>query len=368
MATLYVVEQGTRITKDGGELVLTRAGHPVKRSRLGELDHIVLAGSVEMSAGAIHACLRLGIDVALVTLNGRYRGRLCGPESRHGRRRVAQYRAILDEERRAAVAQSIVRGKIFNQRSLLLRHQRRLRSDTVANAIAGMRRMLARLDRATQVSEIMGFEGQASALYFGCFGELISNPQFSFSGRNRRPPKDPVNAVLSFGYALLLTHVDGLVRTAGLDPAVGMLHEIHDGRPALTLDLMEEFRPLIIDRLALRLTNRAQLHPSDFRDHPSVDPDEILAEPEQPDEAERTVALDDGTGGGEEEGSDRGVYLGETGRRIVIAAFLSRLRERLYYPPRAKSYQLGDITKFQVQALASAIEDPTVPYIPFVPR
>jgi CRISPR-associated protein Cas1 len=201
---------------------------------------------------------------------------------------------------------------------------------------------------------VRGLEGMAAAHYFGQFGKLLLSSELTFHGRNRRPPRDPINACLSFGYALLGNVVETEVLRCGLDPLVGFFHLPHPGRASLALDVLEEFRPFV-DALVLRLVNRQQLGPVDFERRGGPELVELLAA-ESPQETE--AASEDGA---------EGVYLSDSGRRVFLAEFFRRLRERLFYPPRHGSFELRDVVREQIYHLARVIRGEEESYTAFVP-
>ena len=216
-------------------------------------------------------------------------------------------------------------------------------------------RLLAEQARTeADLDRLRGLEGMASALYFGQFGKLLLNTDLTFAGRSRRPPRDEVNACLSFGYTLLGNVVETEVLRCGLDPMVGCFHQPQDGRASLMLDVLEEFRPFV-DTLVLRLINRRQLGPLDFERRGGPELDAILAE------SADIEGPDMGEGGGE------GVYLADPGRRVFLAEFFARLRERLHYSPRQGAWELRDIVREQAYHLARVVEGRDPEYVPFVP-
>ncbi|MBI4576711.1 MAG: CRISPR-associated endonuclease Cas1 [Planctomycetes bacterium] len=365
MGSLIITELGTTLAAQGDLFLVKRANVAVRQVRVQDVGQVVLLGPIEITSHAIAGCLRRGIDVVFLTGAGRYRGRLVGPPSRNAPLRLAQFRAAADPAAALGLARGIVRGKVHNQRNLLLRVQRTLRDDSVADALSGMRRLGERIDAAAGLDVLRGLEGQAAALYFGVFGKTLRNPAFSFSVRTRRPPRDPVNACLSFGYTLLGVVTESIVLGAGFDPLIGFFHQPDYGRPSLVLDVIEEFRPLVVDHLVIRLVNRRQLAPEDF-EHPAPRDeavDDPLAVPDDPDEA--PAAAPPATGGGEDA---RAVYLSGSGRRVFLGAFFKRLRETHYYPPRSGTYDFRDIIEQQVYAIARVVEGKAAGYVPFVPR
>jgi CRISPR-associated protein Cas1 len=264
-------------------------------------------------------------------------------------------RRALEPEFCVRVSRAIVSGKIMHQRKLLLRAQRQLRDADLAVILGRMRLLSEQTARAQDLDTLRGVEGMAAALYFGQFSKLLKNRDLAFSGRNRRPPRDPVNACLSFAYALLGTIAETEVLRSGLDPLVGFFHQPLEGRPSLMLDLLEEFRPMM-DTLVLRLINRRQLGPLDFERRGGPELEEILAEDvDTASEPEREAP------------ESEGVYLADTGRKVFLVEFYRRLRERLYYPPRQGAFELRDIIREQAYHLARVIQDEEPEYVPFVP-
>jgi CRISPR-associated protein Cas1 len=216
---------------------------------------------------------------------GKFKGRLSPPFSKNALLRLAQYRAHTDMSRRCELARRFVIGKLSNQRTILQRYNRRQSDTEMSHAIdqvadllyqlttlpvaeAGSIRPLASGDNrieGTPLESILGMEGAGSAAYFSCFGKLIANPeQWPFVGRIKRPPTDPVNSLLSFGYSLLTSQVASAVQLVGFDHFVGYLHSSFYGRPALALDIIEEFRPIIVDSVVLTMLNKRMLTTDDF--------------------------------------------------------------------------------------------------------
>ena len=283
MHILAITEQGTALNVEGETLLLSRGQKVMRRVRLAEINQVLLFGRVEISSGAIAALARRQVDVVFLTQRGNFRARLQGRYSPQAALRLAQLQRALEPEFCVRVARSLVAGKIVHQRQLLLRAQRRLRDADLADVLGRMRLLAEECPREQDLDRLRGREGMAAALYFGQFGKLMladpgaDAPRLAFNGRSRRPPRDPVNACLSFGYALLASMVETEVLRCGLDPLVGFFHQPLHGRPSLVLDLMEEFRPLV-DSLVLRLVNRRQLGPLDFERRTGATLAEILAD------------------------------------------------------------------------------------------
>lgn len=269
--TVYVTTEGASLRKDGENLVVAVEDAERARVPLHMLASIVTFGAIYISPPLMQACASHGITIALLDRVGRFQARVEGPTSGNVLLRRQQYRV---SEKPDEIVRSFVCGKIANQRSVLMRalrdHGEEMASDRRAAVESATMRMAAILRRASfsnsGVDGLRGDEGEAAQIYFAVFDDLIraSDPEIRFRGRSRRPPLDPVNAVLSFLYTLLTHDCRSAVESVGLDPAVGFLHKDRPGRPSLALDLMEELRPPLADRLALTLFNRGQLRATDF--------------------------------------------------------------------------------------------------------
>lgn len=346
--TVAITEVGCSLHAEAERLVLRHGGHIVQTFLLAEVDQVLLFGPVEVTHHAIMALLRAGADLVFLTSGGSYRGRLIGRASRQVELRVAQYDRLRDPDLAFAIARAIVTGKIRNQRHQLLRAQSSLGDDTIAQALARLRFLAIDAQSARDREELLGIEGAAAAAYFPAFGRAIKNPLFSFSRRTRRPPRDPVNACLSFGYTLLGTMAEGEAAAAGLDPMLGAFHQPEYGRPSLALDLIEELRSVIVDAVTLRLINRRQLVPDDF-----ASPAEALGRDQL---AEDAVT------------PEEGVYLALKGRKIFLSELLKRLREEVYYPPLNATLTWREILRQQTYHLARVIRGQQERYVPFEPR
>ena len=270
--TLYVTTPEARLTKDGENLVAEVDNEERVRVPFHMLGSVVVFGSIYISPPLIQACAAGGIVLVLLSRFGRFQARVEGPVSGNVLLRRAQYRASDTPEE---IVRSILVGKIVNQRSVLQRAQRDYGDElepsgrkAMSVATNRLRHIVQRIsDSDDSIDRLRGFEGEAARLYFSVFGLLIrvTEPEMAFAGRNRRPPRDPVNALLSFLYTLLVHDCSSAAESVGLDPAVGFFHRDRPGRPSLALDLMEELRPVLADRLALSLVNRRQVRAKDFQ-------------------------------------------------------------------------------------------------------
>lgn len=269
--TLYVTTENAGLRKDGENLVVEIEGEEHARAPFHMLTSVVAFGCIYISPPLIGACAERGISLVLLSRVGRFEARIEGPAAGNVLLRRAQYRASDAPEE---LVHGFLVGKISNQRAVLMRALRdygeNMAVETkafITNATDRIARILRQVSLSSQnMEELRGAEGETANLYFGVFGHLTRSPDAAlcFNGRSRRPPLDPVNALLSFLYTLLTHDCRSAAESVGLDPAVGFLHRERPGRPSLALDLMEELRPAIADRLALSLINRRQLRAKDF--------------------------------------------------------------------------------------------------------
>jgi len=220
------------------------------------VEQIVLMGNPQITGDALVYALELGIPVHYLSVFGKYLGSALPGYSRNGQLRLAQYQVYGDEQRRLNLVKAIVTTKIHNQYNILYRYGQK------DNPLK-QRKQLVKEQKT--LNEVRGIEGLSAREYFACWSTIVGD-QWIFSGRNRRPPTDPVNALLSFAYGLLRVQVTAAVHVAGLDPYIGYLHETTRGQPAMVLDLMEEFRPLIADSLLFSVLSHKELKPQDFQE------------------------------------------------------------------------------------------------------
>ena len=296
MPTLYLTEDRALVRRDTEDCLLIQVpekrgeGGTViapafkKRIPLVKVDDVVVMGEVTMTSSALHMLLEKNIEIHFLGYYGQFKGRLTPGLSKNSLLRMAQHRAHNDLCKRGELARRFVIGKLSNQRTMLQRSNRR-QADPLfkqeIEQIGGIIRRLSTLStevgttytlatgdtgiEGTPIETILGMEGAGSAAYFNCFGNMLSDQQqWAFAGRVKRPPTDPVNALLSYGYALLTSQVASAVQIVGFDQFIGYLHSSVYGRPALALDLMEEFRPIIVDSVVLTLLNNRMLSKDDF--------------------------------------------------------------------------------------------------------
>lgn len=259
---LVVQTPGATVGRRGGEITVSLNGEIVRKLPSRQLRAVYLYGAVQLTAVAAQTFLELGIDVSFFAPSGRFLGLLRGLPASGVDARRGQYRLFDDERTCLGIAREIIRAKIHNQRVMLMRN-----GDAPESLLAQLAHLKDRAAKAMGMKELLGVEGMAAALYFEQFnGMLKVNDRriFEFHARNRRPPRDPVNALLSMGYSILCKEVTGICHAVGLDPFLGVMHQPRYGRPALALDLMEEFRPLIADSVAISMVNRSEVSRDDF--------------------------------------------------------------------------------------------------------
>jgi CRISPR-associated protein Cas1 len=268
-AVLYVQEQGSHVGKRSEHLVVRKDGQEVTRVPMHAIRQLVVFGNVQVSTQALETLVANEIPIAYLTGYGRFIGTFAPAERKNVGLREAQFRRFADPAECLSLSKAVVRGKLINQRALLMRSLRgdgdRGSDEPAARALADL---IRRLDSAATPETVLGLEGQGAALYFGEFGRFLrAQPPgrgFEFTSRNRRPPRDPVNALLSFAYAMLAKDCFAAVSTVGFDPYKGFFHSNRHGKPSLALDLMEEFRPVIADSVVLTLINNEMLTLDDF--------------------------------------------------------------------------------------------------------
>ncbi|MFO0695986.1 MAG: CRISPR-associated endonuclease Cas1 [Polyangiales bacterium] len=271
--TVYVTRAGATLRREGERLRVVSKDSPASDVSVHDLAQLVLMGNITVTPAALDLLVERGVDTVWLSGTGRYRGRIIGGPSRQVALRLAQFRALEDDVTRKRLARSFVRGKVRNQRTLLLQHARRHgESPAMEAARASMRLALTRLDDMEDLDAIRGLEGRCAVAYFAAFGDLLRTDELRFDGRNRRPPLDPVNALLSLGYTLVTSQVEAALGRVGLDPYLGALHAPLNGRPSLACDLVEELRAPLVDAFVVASINRRAFRPEDFEEAAAGEP------------------------------------------------------------------------------------------------
>lgn len=267
MGTVYITQPDAFIGKTDERLMVRANKQTLLDVPLIKVDGLVVLGRATISPAALSELLERQIPLSFLTGTGRFLGRLEPELTKNIFVRSAQWKAAGESEQALHVVQGLIRGKLKNYRNSLLRAQRDTNLD-LQPAITRLSQAIAPINLTKSIDALRGLEGAGSAAYFGSWHQLVRGDGFSFEARRRRPPTDPVNALLSFGYALLRHDVQGAINIVGFDPYLGYLHLERYGRPSLALDLMEEFRPLVVDAVVLAALNKRSLRTEDFQTEP----------------------------------------------------------------------------------------------------
>jgi CRISPR-associated protein Cas1 len=335
--TIYVTLQNAHLRLSNENLMIEHPDSPLRMVPLHHLQAIVVMGNVQLSSPLIVHCARNNIAVVWMDQYGRFQGRLEGNQSGNVLLRRAQHLALSDPDQTLSLARQFIAGKIQNQIQVLSRHLRDYPQNAapLEQAVTQLGHYLEQVPEARTLDDLRGVEGGASRVYFGHFDLLIrvQRETFRFQGRNRRPPQDRTNALLSFLYTVYSQEYASALEAVGLDYQVGYLHALRPGRPALALDLMEEMRPAFIDRFVISLINRRQVQPHHF-------------------ESPRQNA----------------VYLNLEGRRLVLQAYQERKRETVQHPDAAEPVPWAILPQLQARRLARVLRGDAPYYEPFIIR
>jgi CRISPR-associated protein Cas1 len=275
MATLYLLEQNTILRKTSDRLQVCQKSKAGKKSGhvtqdqinleipCADIDQVMLFGNIQITTQAWQELLQQGIEIALFSYSKRLFGRLVPARSKNIFLRIDQFRRFEDLPFKLKMSKMFVRKKIEGMQTILIRHQKHNPGTFNSEELGKIDQFLNHVEQALTPEQLLGIEGSTSAFYFQLFGRLFKAP-WRFNGRNRRPPKDPINAILSFGYVVLGGEIQSLMDGMGLDPFLGFYHTPTYGRPSLALDVLEEFRHILVDRLALNLFNLGIVNNEDF--------------------------------------------------------------------------------------------------------
>ena len=336
---LYVDEQGCAIKKTGKRLLVVKENDVLRDIPLIHLGQVVISGNVNLTTPAMQTLLHEGIPVVFLSAYGRYHGALTPQVSRNSLLRTAQHRVAINETRCLALSKAFVHGKLVNMRTMLQR--RKWQSPDSADAaleplianIKSIQVMEKRIHMATELPELLGIEGNASAAYFSAFNFMLKSKMgFDFQRRSRRPPADATNALLSFAYSMLTADLISAVQTVGLDPYIGFFHQLKYGKPCLALDLMEEFRPILADSVVITLINNRRIKPTDFTQ------------------------------------SHGGWYLKDNSRKVFYAAYETRKNETITHPVFKYKLTFRRAMELQVRLLAKYLTGEIETYTPLTIR
>ena len=335
--TLFVLSEDSYLALDG-ETVIVLAGEEKKgQFPLHTLENIFCFSYKGASPALMGKCARDGINLCFLTPRGRFLARVCGENQGNVLLRRTQYRMADDALQSCCVARNFLFGKVYNSRWSIERtrrdHALRVNDEKLGRASSLLAERLSALLQETDLNALRGLEGQTAAVYFDAFDDLILNQRetFAFTGRSRRPPLDPVNALLSFAYTLLANACAGALESVGLDAYVGFLHRDRPGRTSLALDLMEELRAVFADRFVLTLINNRELRPEHFDKQP---------------------------GGA--------VWLTDEGRKIFLSSWQKRLAEQITHPYLKEKIAWGLVPYVQALLLARYLRGDLDGYPPFL--
>lgn len=328
---MYVTEPGARIEKDYQRILVTKDDVVLMRTPVARISHIVLVGRVGVTTPALHALLREGVGLSLVSRTGKLLGRLMPPTGKNIPRRHAQYARAQDVSFCLEIGRAIAAGKLRNQRTMarrICRGHEEISEAPIAEITAAIRA----LEGAAGLAEVRGQEGCGARAYFRILRQAIPE-SWGLGRRARRPPPDPANALLSLGYSLLTQNVICAAEIVGLDPYDGFFHADKHGRPALALDLEEEFRSIIVDSAVLTLINKDLLTPDDFR------PDD-----------------------------KGGVRLDRQALKVFFEQYGKRIHTRVVHPTLERRLTYQQCFEVQARLLAQVIEGSKEAYVPFLTR
>lgn len=332
MAVLYVDEYGCVLRCSAGLVVVEKDGRELASLRVQELEYVVVQENCSITSAAVTAFLRNGVDVAFISGGGEYLGKLEPALGKNISIRHSQYKAANDPSFCLSLAKRFVAGKLANMRTIVLRYARDpSRSDIISRADS-IKTAARSAGSADALQQLLGIEGTGTREYFAVFGRLLDDA-YKFDGRNRRPPRDPVNAMLGFAYALLENSVERAVSVCGLDPYCGFFHAQHYGRQSLVLDLMEELRPVVADSVVINYCNRGIVDAeADF------------------------------------EARDGGVFLNESGRQKLFGAFYNRMSETVKPDRESEPVTYDALCEVQARKLAECVRSGVPDYQPFLVR
>lgn len=325
MRSLYVSQQGCYLNLDLEVVVISHNGRELERVQLPLIEQILIFGYSQVTTQVMRECLKRDIPIAYLSRMGYCCGRLIAIE--RGYRQLSRYQQELSFVERLLVARQIVWAKIRNGRVLLLRQERRLQGGDFDGNVEALNQYADRALRAESIEELLGIEGTAANCYFAALAVCLTSADFVFGQRSRRPPLNPVNAMLSFGYTVVWNHLLSLLELQGLDPYVGCLHQGSERHAALASDLLEEFRSPIVDSLVLYLINRQLISAvNDF------------------------------------EYRDGGCFLNDAGRKKFLRAFVQRMEEKVAGQPR------WNLLMQQVREFKRFVYQPVNVYQPYLIR
>lgn len=344
--SVYILEPGTMLRRDGNTLLVMKGELMIDQIPAAGLKRLLLIGYISLTGAVLDFLIKNRVETVFITPTGRFRARLAIDEHRHVALRKAQYLKLNDQQTALIAARSIVKGKVENMTRFLMTRSRQYSSKETAVTAARLKSLMRTIEETTDVGSLRGLEGAATRIYFGTFPHLIRNEDFTFNGRNRRPPLDPVNALLSFVYTLLTNEVLSSIKTHGLDPYMGSLHEIEYGRPSLACDLVEEYRSFLGDRFVLGLINRKMVKPDDFIFRDTTQPADYADE--------------------EDLKAHRPVQMKPEICRTFIKSYEEMMNSRIHYSHTDQKVSYRQLILQQIRRFSEFLKDEKAPYQPFL--
>ena len=320
--TIYLTDNGIQLKRRSNRIVMKKEGKILEEIPVLDMKRIVIFGNNQLSTELMHFLADKGVEVAFLSYWGKFKFRIVPENTRNIYLRMAQHDLYRDRDFRASLSRTVVKAKLGNQRSLLIRYQRNRPEVDLQVSVAALKDYIDKADQADSVERLMGMEGIGSKVYFESYGKLLSGG-FDFKGREYYPPPDPVNALLSFGYMLLFNEMLSLLEAFGLDVYLGFLHSVRPGRASLASDMMEDLRSPVIDRLVLYLINKGVVKPDQF-----------------------TVS---------EEEKKKGIRMDDAARKAFLTNYERFMTARFQDPGIAKRVSYREIMKEKVGGLECAL-------------
>lgn len=356
MATIYLVSDFGKLVKKGDVLELRRESDLLKKIFPFKTDQLIILGEIEITSPALKLLMRHNIDTVFLGTNGRFNGKIAFQENKNVFLRKKQYDLLNDYEFRLSFSKNIVAAKLKNQMTFLQRIGRKRSEEIIKTHIRGIKNLLDSIDSAEKIESLMGYEGTGARHFFSSFRHGIIPDWPVFNGRSMHPPRDNVNAVLSFLYTMILFRVDAALQINGLDPYVGYFHSLDYGKKALVFDLMEEYRTIICDTLTISLFNRGILEENDFS----------ITEFKSEDAEYPLLVEDNESEVGVLDKAKTGVLLNKTGLKKVLTHFEKKLQDEIFYEPLGKKLKYKDIIFEQVKHFKRVLNGEEREYKPLV--
>lgn len=334
--TLYVTSPDSYLSLDGENIVILDKDKEMGRIPLHNLEAVVSFGYRGVSPALMGGCAEKNISLCFLTPQGKFLARVTGSVKGNVVLRKKQYTISLDHELSTKIARNCILGKVYNSRWVLERftrdHGLQIDVERVKSASVFLKQALVNIEKCVDMAQLRGYEGEAASIYFGVFDQLIlqQKKEFCFTGRNRRPPLDNVNAMLSFVYTLLTNTIASALETVGLDPYVGFMHTDRPGRVSLALDLVEELRPVLADRFVLALINKKMVTGRDFSKR-----------------------------------EDGAVIMSENGKKVLLTEWQNRKKETITHPYLGEKVEWGMVPFVQAMLLARYLRGDIDEYPPF---